>query len=887
MNELAKHIELMSGWLKNSWAAAIVAIMAFSALPVLAIGSAAYYTADKALTSRIVGNNLEQTRAIRESIEQYMGERVDDVEALAGVAVLGDPDAGTSAKAADVLAQFLSVYGMYKRVAVWDADGKLVRYQGGPVPSGLYVVQAHETGRTVVSLPEFSRSLGLMVIHIAAPVRQLGNKRAAAVVSVDLPVSEIWKLLRALDTTDDEYVISDRSGRIFLASEEGYVGKPLRMVFPELAPLMDTGRTGALLVRSSINGGRFLVAYGPSARSDGTYDLHWGFVVGTAAAIAYSSQHRLLAMVGAGTLLTALVAGLISVWITRRATVSLVAEIEDRKEIAHQLTTARDLAVEAGRLKSEFLANMSHEIRTPLNGIIGMTGLLMETELNPEQREFVEVVNSSGESLLSIVNDILDFSKIAAGKLVFEDLDFELALAVDGAVDLLAERAHRKGIELALATDLDVPQFVRGDAARLRQVLINLVGNAVKFTEQGEVVVRIGMLSATDRDVVLRFQITDTGIGIDRETQARLFQAFSQADGSTTRKYGGTGLGLAISKQLVEAMGGTIEVESAPGKGSTFQFTARFGRAARTGAAFTARESLNGMRALIVDDNATNRQILQRQLAVMGVISHTVATGAQALAGLREHAGGLRYDVAIIDLEMPGMDGLMLAQLIKTDPALASTRLVMMSSRGGRGDHGVPDVHFEAWLTKPLKQTQLLKALAAVCGTEVAVPAPDQPVSVSADDSRIREMRREVRLLLAEDNPVAQKVALRQLQKLGYEADLAVNGRKALEALAGTPYSIVLMDCQMPELDGYEATAELRRRENGRHTIVIAMTANALQGDREKCLAAGMDDYISKPVKLDEIAAVLDRWLPKAARLASSGPNNAPSGGAQFPSALS
>ena len=327
-------------------------------------------------------------------------------------------------------------------------------------------------------------------------------------------------------------------------------------------------------------------------------------------------------------------------------------------------------------------------------------------------------------------------------------------------------------------------------------------------------------------------------------------------------------------------MGGTIEVQSAPGKGSTFQFTIRFGRAIRTAAAFTARESLSGVRALIVDDNATNRQIVQRQLAAIGVMSHAVANGAHALTALRERAAGLRFDVAIIDLEMPGMDGLMLAQLVRTDPALAATRLVMMSSRGGRSDLNARDVHLDAWLTKPVKQTQLLRTLAAVCGTEAAAPAPVAPVSVSADDSRIREMRREVRLLLAEDNPVAQKVALRQLQKLGYAADVAVNGKAALEALAATPYSIVLMDCQMPELDGYETTAELRRRENGRHTVVIAMTANALQGDREKCLAAGMDDYISKPVKLEEIAAVLDRWLPRAVPAASARADNGPSGGA-------
>jgi signal transduction histidine kinase/CheY-like chemotaxis protein len=849
MKPLTKQIELMYRRLNNSKVAAILVITVLSALPVLAIGSAAYYSAQKALTDQIVDDNLEQTRGIRESIKYYMRERMNDVEALARTAPLGEPDASPAAKA-DALAQVRSVYGMYTRLAIWDADGKLIAYSGGPAPTGLHIALGLEAGRTVVSLPERSRSLGLMVIHITAPVRKVGSERIVAIVGADLLVSEIWKVLRAMDTSDDEYVISDGSGRVFLASEESYVGKPLRIVFPELVPLIDSGTSGTLLVRSLINGMKSLVAYVPGAGSNGAYDLHWGFVVGTPADIAYLPQRRLRAIVAAGTILTVLLAGIISIWITRRATVSLVAEVEDRKEIARQLTVARDLAVEAGRLKSEFLANMSHELRTPLNGIIGMTGLLMETELTPEQREFAEVVNSSGDSLLSIVNDILDFAKISAGKLVFEDADFELALAVDGAVDLLAERAHKRGLELAVAVDIDVPQFLRGDAARLRQVLTNLVGNAVKFTEQGEVVVRIGMLSATDRHVVLRFQITDTGIGIDREIQARLFQVFSQADRSTTRKYGGTGLGLAISKQLVEAMDGTIEVESAPGKGSTFQFTARFGRSARGS--------------------------VQRQLAAMGIIGRAVATGAQALTALREHAAGLHYDVAIIDLEMPEMDGLMLAQRIRTDPALASTRLLMMSSRGGRGDLGAQGVNFDGWLTKPVKQTQLLRALAAACGTEVAEPAPGQPVSISADDSRIREMRREVRLLLAEDNPVAQKVALRQLQKLGYEADLAVNGRAALEALAGTPYAIVLMDCQMPELDGYETTAEIRRRENGRHTIVIAMTANALQGDREKCLAAGMDDYISKPVKLDEIAAVLDRWLPQAARLASSLLKNEP-----------
>lgn len=441
---------------------------------------------------------------------------------------------------------------------------------------------------------------------------------------------------------------------------------------------------------------------------------------------------------------------------------------------------------------------------------------------------------------------------------------------VESAVDLLAERAQRKHIELAFAIDFDVPRFLRGDPTRLGQVLTNLISNGVKFTEQGEVVVRVAMLSVSESDVLLRFQVTDTGIGIDERVKPHLFEAFSQADSSTTRKYGGTGLGLAIARQLVACMGGEIGVHSTLGQGSTFQFTARLRRSSETRPVLASHTDLSGMRALIVDDNATNCQILRAQLEAWGIVSHSVYSGPQALAELRGHAGSLPYDFAILDLEMPDMDGLTLARLIRAEPAISATRLLMMSSRGGRTDCGVQTAQVDGWLIKPVKAAQLFRALTAMRGASAAERLPGKPLKVSPEDSRIREMRRDLHVLIAEDNPVSQKVAVHQLQKLGFSPAVATDGKKALEALERAYYSIVLMDCQMPEVDGYQATRELRRRENGRRRhIVVAMTANAMQGDREKCIAAGMDDYTSKPIKIEELAAVLDRWLPEAMQLES------------------
>ena len=819
-------------------------------VPVAALAAGAEALASRAVIDE-VDSRIQTTASVSgRFVEQHLDGIADVVQSYSKrphliAAVTSDPTGGTRTADIDLhLSELLGAREGIQGAFITDLSGRLEQvvpatpaivgrdfsyrdwYRGLTTqPGGPYVSEAY---RTQIAGEQ-------VVVAIATFIHSPGGQRQA-ILAVTYRVDTIQAFVREMSLSRGiDLHVTDQRGTL-VAAQHSMSGLESLRRDPEVRAALG-GRSGVSHRRE--HGQNVVAAWAPVPT--------WGWTI---TASLPSAQ----ALAGVGDLRTAVrtlatILGLIVLG----ALAFLYWVLRALRQSQEDLAVARDQAMEGSRLKSEFLANMSHEVRTPMTGVIGMLSLLLDSDLDGENREFAKTAQRSGEALLDVINDILDFSKIEAGKLDIETVDFDLRTLVEDSTALFAARAQEKRLELVLDMAPDVPAWVCSDPGRLRQVLTNLLGNAVKFTAQGEVVLRVTVESSTSEAASLTFEVIDTGIGIPEKAQATLFEAFTQADASTTRQYGGTGLGLAISSQIVQLLGGRLALESAPGEGSRFFFTIDIQRGRGAQPAPAQRAELRGLHVLLVDDNATNLAVLKGYLSAWGMTFETASGAAPAMDAFRAAAGQRHFDVAVLDLNMPGTDGITLAKRLRAEPAGDRTRLVLLTSSAQRGEaQRAADAGMDAYLTKPVRQSELFDCLATVMG-RAAAPAPEP---------QTRRVARRGRVLVAEDNEVNQLVATRTLESLGYVVDVVANGEEAVEAVFSRVYDAVLMDCQMPVMDGYQATAEIRRREApGRHVPIIALTAGAMQGDSEKCLAAGMDDYVAKPVPRDWLDATLSRWL--------------------------
>ena len=844
--------------------ALLAACAALALVPLATLASTTSSASARALRQE-VDQRLDTTAMVTaNAVGKELGGLLDVVAAYAGRPNLIDAMASGNPDPATIdfhLSGLLRARTDVPATFVTDADGVLVDarphtaeivgksfafrdwYRGVAATDAPYVSEAYRTAITGNAL----------VVAAAAPIVEDGRRIGIIVATYDL--GALGAFASDVASRDVELLLTDQRGVPLQSTADDDAGAGVDPAAARDDPQVTAalaGRRGTSTVE--VDGVERMRAFAPVP------SLGWAVVAEVPADRALAPIRRLQAFVFAmtGGLAILLCVGLLVVGRVLR----------DRRRVMVDLREATDEALGSARVKSEFLAAMSHEIRTPMNGVLGMTELLLDTRLDPEQREYASTAKSSAEALLTVLNDILDYSKIEAGRLDIEAIAFDLQALLHGVAELLAAAADAKGLELVIDVADDVPKVVVGDPGRVRQVLLNLASNAVKFTPAGEVLLGVRVVEPG----VVRFEVRDTGIGIAEDVLERLFQSFSQADASTTRRFGGTGLGLAISKQLVELMGGAIEAQSRPGAGSIFSFWLPLDavegerlEAESTTERLYDRSSIHGLRVLVVDDNATNRTILERSLHGLGIVTATAARARDALDALEEAAAaGAPFDLALLDHHMPGVDGLELAEILREHEALSRTRLVLLTSSAARVDpERARRARITVHLTKPVRQAALLDAINGVMG----IPRQRRS-TVAVDAAATQRAGGGARILVAEDNAVNSRLAATMLGRHGYDVALAVDGREAVDLVEGEAFAVVLMDCQMPVMDGYEAAAVIRRREveTGRVRVpILAMTASAMPGEVDRCLAAGMDSFVPKPVVWDEL-------LRRVAALVGDGP---------------